>query len=468
MENTTTDAEFLAAFKSTGYSLLNHHGIFYRLFDISQIRINREIPSITVGLSKINQQLELSVNPDYFLALTPEQRKFIVCHEMFHLIMGHIYEDFGDRVTLLNNCAKDLVVNEALTAELGFNRAEIDPNNEFCWYDTLFPEELVKDKYPKGVPTGRSSDYYYHVLKELYPDLKNPPNSAQGQVAKGSMGSQSSDSNSGDPEDNQNENSPTSGGGNKSPDTHDWDKPSDGDGEGDSKDNRDSQQQTKKLVQDAIDKLSPEEQEALKKSASWGSEPGTQKYNLKNKRVKPDHRFRKVIRQITGARKQDNGYTWTREDMRLTGNLADGSVRLPAKGLTEIKNKKPEVWLFMDVSGSCIHLKNDFWDAALSVPRSLFNVRTFIFDTQVREVKDKSFQGGGGTSFHAIESFLLKQDSYPKYIWVITDGEAGKPSLKYEDRWYWFLDGYSYYGTQAIPSNCKAFDLKTIKKLNLK
>ncbi len=450
---------FKQAFKSCGFSLMGFHGIFYRLFDISRIIPSYDIDTINVSINEEYECIEMRVNPTYFLALSEYQRQFVLCHEMHHILWGHLRNVPEGVIFPLYNAAQDLVINEALLKELNFDRARVDPENDYIWHDTIFPEELTKDKYPNGIPTGRSSEYYYEILKDLYPDVENPPQNAEGGSAQGGEGSEEGDGNS--------SGSPF-GEGNNTVDDHSK-NPSEGNGDKDPNNNSDKGKDiSKSEAQKAISKLSPEEQNSLQKmlNRTAGKEPSSQPFKFKTERIAPDNRFRKIIRHITGARKKCNGNTWLREDTRLTGDLDNSSFRLPAKGPAEVKNKKPEIWLFVDVSGSCYHMKDEFWKAAMSIPRSVYDVRMFIFSTRVEEVINNNFRGGGGTNFQCIENYLNKQPKYPNYVWVFTDGEDSKPNIKYPKRWYWFLD--DYYVLYGIPEESPKYLLSNLKKIKSK
>ena len=49
-------------------------------------------------------------------------------------------------------------------------------------------------------------------------------------------------------------------------------------------------------------------------------------------------------------------------------------------------NDKVEMWLYLDVSGSCANLRNDFYCASLTIPHDRIKMRTFCFDTKITEL----------------------------------------------------------------------------------
>lgn len=403
-------------FKQVGYTLSKHHGIFTSLFSLGKIIPTRTMPTAGVAFDTELNRVMFYINPDFFQNLSFSQKQFVLCHEMLHVIYQHVHlarQHFDPRIL---NIAADVVINESLVSEFGFMRQSVDPENIFIWHNKQFADPRYEKEYPDGVPKERSTEFYYNLIDD------NLTEEEKDQLQ------------------------------NNLDDHSKW---------GMSKEEMDAARQA---VQDAIDKLSPEEQKDLKDKLdkSYGNEAGTTSYTFKTKRVQPDYRWRKIIRVINGDRAKAKSKTWLKEDFRLTKEFLSKDVLLPAPGPKSQINRKPNIWLFMDISGSCIHLKDDFWAAKESIPKSMFNVRTFTFDTQVKEVTNKNFSGGGGTSFQCIENFLRTQENYPAYVWVITDGEAYKPELLHPKRWYWFLD--DCYSTDAIPESSAKYGLRNLKK----
>jgi hypothetical protein len=134
---------------------------------------------------------------------------------------------------------------------------------------------------------------------------------------------------------------------------------------------------------------------------------------------------------------------------------------------------KIEVFFVCDLSGSCIHLIDRFFKAALSLPEKKFKVRLFTFDTKCVETSlekvggaaagKSAIYGGGGTNFSCIEkriqSIISKEKiPYPMAVFVISDGYASdyvKPKMP--SRWKWFLtENY----TACIPKGSEIYSLK--------
>ena len=122
-----------------------------------------------------------------------------------------------------------------------------------------------------------------------------------------------------------------------------------------------------------------------------------------------------------------------------------------------------QVWFFQDCSGSCIGLKDRFFRAAKSLPKDRFDVKMHTFDTSVFEVdiNQGRVRGGGGTSFTCMENYIQQyikkhNQSYPKAIFVITDGMGNHVRPQHPENWYWFL---SYNYKYCIPNESQIFML---------
>lgn len=120
---------------------------------------------------------------------------------------------------------------------------------------------------------------------------------------------------------------------------------------------------------------------------------------------------------------------------------------LPADKMILESDKAFSFWLFLDISGSCVHLGQKFFEIAKSIPRT-FDVKGFLFDTETHPFdpfKNSKIVAGGGTSFRCIEQRIqhemkTKKISYPDFVVVITDGEGGFLKCQHPERWSFFLE----------------------------
>jgi predicted metal-dependent peptidase len=195
------------------------------------------------------------------------------------------------------------------------------------------------------------------------------------------------------------------------------------------------------------------------------------------KKMAPNKKWEKLFKKFFKQNTDTPTDQWAMPNRRFT-ELPDDLI-LPSEYEQEDKDfDKVSIWLFLDVSGSCIGFKDRFIDIYETIPKKKFKVRLFSFDTNCKEVdtKTKQIYGGGGTSFVPIEQriqFICRTEklSYPKLIVVFTDGESFdyvKP--EYPERWHWFLmDSNSnfYYPashqkslyTSQIPKGSVVYDL---------
>ena len=151
---------------------------------------------------------------------------------------------------------------------------------------------------------------------------------------------------------------------------------------------------------------------------------------------------------------------WSRLNRRLFSFSTD--FMLPSEMEIADFQKKDHinVWFFIDVSGSCTGSEERFLRASKSLPNDKFKVRTFSFDTHVREIHNDKIYGGGGTCFQPIENYIqrniLPDGKYP-YVFIVTDGEGSRVFPQYPDKWYWFLTRNC---RRYIPQGAHVFELK--------
>ncbi|NJO65990.1 MAG: hypothetical protein HC836_50360 [Richelia sp. RM2_1_2] len=112
--------------------------------------------------------------------------------------------------------------------------------------------------------------------------------------------------------------------------------------------------------------------------------------------------------------------------------------------VNSLDTEKIDVWLFMDVSGSCVDLKDRFWKAYRSIPTAFFNIVPHVFDDGVRRIsKNEEIRVGGGTSFDKIEEYIRSEvkgrSKYPHIVFVITDGQGTPVVPLIPSRWVWFM-----------------------------
>jgi hypothetical protein len=233
----------------------------------------------------------------------------------------------------------------------------------------------------------------------------------------------------------------------------------------------------KQEIKDMIKKHFEGKDEDNKEDKSRGDSPGGAWHFVKTEYVKPKRKWEIVIRRWAKKllrNEFDNFEHWMRINRRIV--MLPEEIVLPTE--MEVQEReddgKIQVYFFLDTSGSCSHLADRFWRAAMSVPKDRFDKRLFCFDTKVYEVseKEKKLYGFGGTSFDIIEK-RIQDDvrkgvirSYPQAVFVITDGYGNQVNPEKPERWHWFMSTHGNYEKsipswvlRMIPKKCKFYNL---------
>lgn len=417
-------------------SMANHHSIFYKLWSITAPRFSENTPIKTaaVWFDNKGKVIIMEINSKFWESLTPTQKRFVVCHETLHMLLNHGARSIGDAVDMMIlNRVQDIVINERLVSMYGFNRIDIDPENKYCWKDTIFPDrgEMSSDE---------SFEYYFN---EYMKDNKNSIEDLRKNIAaiqeRGS-----------------------SQGVAGLPDLVD-----DHDAMGEIEDINDIadilNDEEKEHVNDFIKSQTPKKSKHKIAGLTGGNTTITVNVQTKIKR-----RWESVIKRwVNHSIKNEDKEVeqWVLTDRRM--NMLNTDLMLPSDHEYEDrfeKQDKIDVWFFQDTSGSCMHHAERFFAAVKSIPKNKFNVRLFCFDTKVYETTMQSgkLYGFGGTAFDIIEDHIQKlvkteKCKYPKSVWVITDGGGNSVNPQFPERWHWFLDG-NY--TRYIPSKSITHNLK--------
>lgn len=398
--------------------LQNHHYFFRAFWDIGEIDVtdSEELPTAAITFDEKGNSVKLSININYWESLNEHSRLFLICHEMLHVILHHgerFVEYYGTQDMQTMNYAADVVINEMLCSSFGFIRNDLneDLKNKACWFNTVFKNKLIN--------YDESTEYYFNLLKKDTPEKDSYLLVDQHSVL--------------------------------------------------------SRKQLEKLQEelknsnifDSIDeqfigKLPEKIQEFARSANGFGS---WHTVDVKSKKKK---KWETVIKKWESFFKKETIETterWERINP-LYSQIITENIHLPAncRVLDEYKDKnKIDVFFFLDTSGSCISLKDRFFKAAKSLDKNKFNIRLFCFDTKVEETTLESGKvyGGGGTSFNIIEDKIqnilkTEKKSYPKAVFIITDGYGCHVKPEKPEKWYWFLTS-SY--TVYIPSSSKIYKL---------
>jgi predicted metal-dependent peptidase len=402
-------------------SLVYHHAVFYQFWRLVKPSYSEEIDTACVSFNNDGKCVDFLINKDFWSSISEEKKKFVICHECMHVINSHgkrINKKFQQHADQAN-CAMDIVVNESLVKYFNFNKKEIDPDEEYVWFDKFFKNDpsILKD-----------NSFEYYLNKIIEKNIQMPSS------------------------------------GNHLINSHE------------------GLEIPKEFAQQIVNALSDEEADVLKniaeraeqgkKQESSGKIAGTRGGDLvktlEKKPIKTKTKWETIIKKFErsfGKEETDETH-WLAKDRRMH-NL-NFNIFLPSEIEYEVRktNKdKIKTYFFMDSSGSCEGLAQRFFDAANSIDRNKFDVEYYCFDTSVYKVslKDRKLYGFGGTSFRCISDFIYKTKKETPFVWVLTDGWGDYANIPehQEQKWSWFItkDGNNRY----LPKNSKVYNLENFE-----
>jgi hypothetical protein len=441
---------FFDEFLELSRELQKHHSIFHKFWKMGNPVYSSKIERAAVEFDKIGDCVNFYINKKFWDTLDSEKKQFVIAHECLHVLLYH-----GIRSSLLKdqqsrqlaNIAMDLVVNHTLEDNFGFNRANIDPKNEYCWVDTVFENQKI--------PSGKSFEYYFHLLQKNPPPMggsggKNKQEGQGDQKQPGGGGKQK-----GEQGDQQGQ------GGSQLVDDHEFLE---------SFNDKNFEEQMQEAIDnfDASDRMAEIVDEHNQDLKEAGKQAGLNPGSMMKVAKTPPRIFKKkwetVIKNWTKKFAFDKEEEqWVRKNRRMAA-MAPSGLMLPTDAEIEHEEKhKIGVWFFQDTSGSCAHLADRFFAAAATLDPDRFDVVMHCFDTRVYEtdLKSKKLYGFGGTSFTCIEQYIqakVKQGKrYPSAVFIITDGYGDNVNPEHPTKWYWFLsENYK----QCIPATCNTYMLK--------
>jgi hypothetical protein len=415
-----------------------HHAIFYKFWSLGRPRFDPKVKTASVSFDTEGKFLSFNFNPDFWKTLTKEQRLFVSAHECLHIINNH-----GIRIVELPNLelaniAADLVVNHSLVSKFDFDRTECDPKNIYCWVDTIFTDKSI------DVKINGTFEYYYNLLVEQ--EQKN----GKGKGKKGNKDDK------GKPEKGEGGDSDKG----QLVDSHNWN-------------NSDElidfldenlDEEDKNFISEHLKKSDKNYYDAEKKG---GHGVGELSWLFAEEKIPPKKKWETIINRWSKKQlllMEKNTSQWIFKNRRFS--LIGDSLMLPTdRDVDRIipKKNRPDVFFYLDTSGSCWGLKDRFFKAAKSLNKDYFNINLFCFDTRVYPTTLASRQifGGGGTHFNIMEEHIQSEMTthdrpYPDAVFVITDGEGNHVYPEMPDRWHWFLTEMK---KTYIPKTCKVFDL---------
>lgn len=387
--------------------------IFTDAIDTAEVRFDHEGNCVNFLFSK-----------KFWDGLSYKQRAFIIAHECLHIVLNHgiRVRDTNVNDAAINNIAADIVVNHLLVDKLGMRREEVDPENKYCWIDTIFDAK-------EQVEHGRNMEYYINLLKsnsidigsqslvDLHGGLTDIPN---GQIVS-SIGEKLTE-------------------------------------------------ETKAAIGEQLSPFVEKGKYDYDNKVCGhiaGTSPGSITQWMNTAPVAKKRKWETIIKNWAKSKIKNDlklEEQWLRVSRRIS--CLNQGIILPSEmeleDLTEEKDKI-DVWFFLDTSGSCTGYSKRFWEAAKSLPTKRFNLYLFCFDTRVYETSLSSgkLYGFGGTSFEIIENYIVQyieknHKKYPDSVFIITDGCGDFVRPKMPNRWHWFLtENY----THCIPKESKIYKL---------
>ncbi len=412
-------------FEEIAFKLETHHSIFYKLWEMGEMIFDDSIPTACVKFDRAGNYVSFHFNPDFWESKTSYERLFIICHECLHVWLNHGLRTKNAKYPQMVNTALDVVINHMLVENFGFQRHKISDYKELCWIDTVFDESdgVIDDE--------ETFEYYYNKLIDSpntkFVDLKLVDS-------------------------------------HEYLDDVDFDKIVDSLGDGLS-------DQEKKEIAKTVDKHR-EKSDSFKRGDMAMAEWETM--SVPNKIKKKKAWFDLIKKWATDKGRTDtNAEQWVKKNRRLSFLESDSGSQLMLPSDNEdfdYDNDKVEMWLYLDVSGSCHNLRNDFFCASLTIPQDRIKMRTFCFDTKVTEVdlKDRKLISGGGTSFSIIQNHInktLKPGKKHPVIFVFTDGYGDTIKVSEPKKWNWFIDGNwgISHAKNLSDKNCNFYPMENFK-----
>jgi len=411
--------------------LENFHPIFYKLWSVGKPSINEDIQTAAVNFDKTGKCIMFQFNPKFWNSLTVLGKLFTISHEMLHIILSHGIrtKSLNDKDKVRANICLDIVVNHALVSNFGFSREDIDKDmgeallNEngekgvLCWADTIFKNREIDE--------NMQFEYYYNLYKSNFGDGNHS-------ITLG-YNSGALDDHSG---------------------------------------------LAVGLDDFLIEVFNEEKPEGINiikelikknKAKSFAGTMAGIWIELAGKKKPIKRKWETVIKKWERQHNEDS-YGIAEQWLRSSRNhsLLERCLFIPSEIETyqTVKSEfKTDVFFFMDTSGSCYSQIERFFSAANGLNKHKFNVRTFCFDTQVKEVflKEKRMYGGGGTSFSVLENFVKKEikslSCLHPHIFVLTDGYGDNFKASHPKKWHWFImeNGITSY----IDNNCTIHNLES-------
>lgn len=380
------------------------HEVFLTLWKTGapEFTYDNTIPTACVDFGD-NKDVRFLFNTDYWDSLDDYSRAFTISHECLHIILNH-----GERMKhcdmTLANIALDLAVNHMLINQFEFEREKIYNEQNLCWVDTVFPNQ--------DIPDNLNFEQYYMLL------LKN------NQIDKSKvLVDHHVKENSSDIEDLLED------------------------------------LLTGEVFDDLREKLNVDSGFLVDGNGDGSFSHGSLSHSPPKEALKkPPERISRVWDSILKDIEETTKYTtqthFKFKERRL--EFLGKDFLIPNAYEEEIIHKTtPEIHLYLDSSGSCCNLIDDFLALSQTIDPKKYRVKLFSMTTKIYPLVARTGGYGyrmyydGGTDFSSIERHIqqqLRDEIIPKYpvVMFFTDGEdghTGQVQVEHPQLWYWFLSG---------------------------
>ena len=424
---------------------LEAEGLFFRKFwAISDIFWTDVVP--TAAVTSVNDRIQFLFNVEFWETLSVRGRLFVICHEQLHLLNNHFLRlRFQDGNGKLKNIAADVAINELLLRNYSFEKTDLPEPDKYCWLDTVFKDT------ERPVSDNETAEFYYSLLVARQEQAQQKMKDKMEQMAKDGTLTDAIKKAMQDAADGMYDDVETL-------DDHLF-----------SEENQDNMSpEVREAIEDALEEFEKENPDsaeaeqaakriAYRKAKKAGNITGNKSSSF-DIPVKKARHWRKLYKNITKSIHDSRmrGH-WAFIDRKMA--LLRTGVDLPGEFIQD-EVVKTKVCVYLDVSGSCVNDTEFFLRNAMSLPRDLFEVKYFTFDTQVRSISSRppfNIVGGGGTSFECIRQHVEEELDHYDAIFVFTDGEASQVSAERAKRWFWFLTPGGTHS--AITPGSRSFDL---------
>lgn len=381
-------------FESIREELKELNLLLYAFVHRSKISWSDEFPTAAVSVSRNTPTFHF--NPSFWSSLTIHERLFLVIHECYHVFLKH-FQRFSviDDAT---NAGLDVAVNHSIMRHFNFTNDHLPYLRvNGCWCDTVLDNQVLLDSL--------SAEEYVSVLKQH--NYKYNQSDVHLSIGAADL-----------------------------------------DGLMDQ-----LQQDIKDLFPDLADQDLKGLLDAEKNKIAGEGQGQASEGEFEQKREQPWVAFARKLKKQ--RMRQLRKSSWL-PNKRLQHVLTDG-MSLPTEWEEEIKDKV-NVVLLLDTSGSCQSYRKHFLGFAKALPKDIFEVHCFGFNTKYYKIDmNKPKFISGGTSF---DFFQRVFDSIPgeKIAFVFTDGEGSWCNLTDPSKWSWFM--YEDCETQYIPNGCKIYNLQ--------